>query len=87
MMGKRKINSKGLSFGKDYIVLTKRIKNNVNGNPRYNITVFNKEGRNVGYSLKNEGRINYKLLKDNSFNLKSYNIEGTINELFSNLEK
>lgn len=68
------INKEGLSITGSFYILVKRVKNDRNGNPKYNITIFNKEGRNVGYILKKEGKIKYRLLKDNSFNITSYTI-------------
>lgn len=81
------INTNGITATKHYNILCERVKNDRNGNPCYNITIFDKEaGCNVGYTLKN--KIGYKLLKSNKFSIVGiYNIKEIIKDIITAIEE
>lgn len=78
------INNEGLSISENFIISCERVGNNSQGHPKYQLKVFNKNGRNVGYELRE--KINYKLLKGNKFTVISFNIGSVIADLIDNLE-
>ena len=81
------INTNGITATNNYNILCERVKNDRNGNPCYNITIFDKEvGCNVGYTLKN--KVGYKLLKGDKFSiLGTYNIKEIIKDIITAIEK
>ena len=80
------INTNGITATKHYNILCERVKNDRNGNPCYNITIFDKEaGCNVGWTLKN--KVGYKLLKRDKFSIVgTYNIKEIIKDIITAIE-
>ena len=81
------INTNGITATKHYNILCERVKNDRNGNPCYNITIFNKKtGCNVSWALKN--KVDYRLLKGDKFSIVgAYNIKEIIQSIITAIEK
>lgn len=79
------VNENGITTAENYLVLCERVGNDRNGNPKYNITIFDKKsGRNVGYILRE--KIGYRFLKSNKFSLTSYNIKEVIENVINKID-